>query len=53
MSDRLSSGKPVMSGVHQGSWLVPVLFLLYANFIMKDVENPWTAFADDFKVGVA
>ena len=33
--------------------LGPILFLLYANYIMKDVQCTWTAFADDFKIGVS
>ena len=47
---KLSSVRDVTSGVPQGSVLGPILFLIYANFITKNVNSDWKAFADDYKV---
>ena len=45
-----SSEVPVTSGIHQGSVLGPVLFVLYINDLPAVVQNPLRLFADDTKV---
>ena len=53
ISGSVSTVRDVVSGVPQGSVLGPLLFLIYANHITKDVSSDWKAFADDFKVCVS
>ena len=48
-----SSPVEVRSGVPQGSVLGPLLFLVYVNYVAHDINCPWFAFADDFKLYLA
>ena len=52
VSGVLSTERRVTSGVPQGSVLGPILFLVYVNYITKNVRSQWKAFADDYKVYV-
>lgn len=44
----LSSSRPVVSGVPQGSVLGPVLFILFINNISCSVQSTLRLFADDY-----
>ena len=38
------------SGVPQGSFLGPLLFIIYANYLGSGLTCRWFAYADDFKL---
>ena len=46
----VSNWKSVLSGVPQGSVLVPILFLIYINDLDDDITSKVLKFADDTKV---
>ena len=48
-----SDGLPVLSGVHRGSVLGPVLFLLYIGDLPENVQSQVRLFADDTAVCLA
>ena len=50
ISGSLSHPRQVSSGVPQGSVLGPVLFLIYVNYAVSNLECSYKLFADDIKL---
>ena len=50
VNDSISSWKPVISGIPQGSILGPILFTLYVNDIPSQLQSIISMYADDTKL---
>lgn len=50
VNDSISSWKPVISGIPQGSILGPILFTLYVNDIPAQLQSIISMYADDTKL---
>lgn len=50
VGDSLSTTRPVLSGVPQGSVLGPILFLLYTSDLPRTIRSHCSLFADDSKI---
>ena len=44
-----SESAPVVSGIPQGSVLGPILFIIYINDLLENIESEGLLFADDAK----
>ena len=53
VNGKLSESRPVTSGVPQGSVLGPVLFLIYVNHVVSQLNCKFMIFADDTKLYLA
>ena len=47
LNDQTSSWKNILTGILQGSLLLPLLFLIYVNDILNGIESICKIFADD------